>query len=104
MNDAPAGRGQTASAIRCREMQVATAFAIMSRMSDLQRAEVIAQHYLKHVAVAQNLLRIADLLRRGATPNEATATAVKYLVDRIRNDHAFDLGIELNWPSMEERR
>lgn len=107
-NDTPAGQSPalglssgSASQARHRQMEVAMAFDLMSRLSELQQAERIARHYLSHAASAQHLLKITELVRYGGELTDDTKAAIKYLADQIRNNHAHDLGIELSWPNTE---
>ena len=68
----------------------------MSKMTELQQADRIAQHYLRHMATAQHLLKTIELVRYGEVTDDVKAM-IKYQADQIRNNHAYELGIELAW-------
>lgn len=91
----------SASQINHHKYQVAIANDIMGRMNEIQQAERIARHYLSHAANAQALLRIFDITRYDRELTEETQAAIKYIAQQIRNNHAYDLGIELSWTNQQ---
>lgn len=60
------------------------------------QAETIARHYVSLAALATNLLRIIEAKRFGAT--EPVDALIADQIDIIKEAHARDFGIELEWP------
>ena len=65
------------------------------------QAEAIARHYLAHTNLALDLLNIIEVKRLAPTGAGTTSSddAIRYLVDEIKEGHARDLGIQLDWPN-----
>lgn len=100
--EAPQGvgtSGGSASQRRIRQMEVAIQHDRLSRASELAQIEAIALHYVAHFNTARDILEIVKLGRYSVPLDENASACVRMLADRIRNNHAHDLGIELSWPN-----
>lgn len=89
--------GYPASQIRHREMSMALARDIMSKCSELERAERIATHYARMSATAIHLCEIMKFVRYGREVTDDVRSCIQYLARELREHHAMDLGIELRW-------
>lgn len=62
------------------------------------QAEAIAKHYVSNATAALHLSKLIQSRREfGDSPELDSCIAL--LLDRIKDNHSADLGIELGWPS-----
>lgn len=87
---------KTASQAREELMRAEIARDVMFRSSRLQRAKRIAEHYVAHAMVAQQIVRLLDSLPCGEVDPE-TACMVERMVEDIKRNHLYDFGIMLDW-------
>jgi hypothetical protein len=94
----------TASQIQYRRYHIAERRATLRDHPEGQ-IEAIAKHYLYSVAAAKTLLKILEHLPycEPGSENERTAReCAKILADGLRESHAMDLGLELDWGKPDE--
>lgn len=67
----------------------------------LSQAEQIAHHYLSNLADARDLAEFVKA-RRYSTPEHLAKLdeVIAHLVRNMKNRHAHDLGIPLDWPPL----
>lgn len=73
---------------------------LMQRMSLTEQADRVAHHYLANCASARSLFEMTDcLLRFRMRPEQKPEVekAIEYIYEQIRAQHAYDLGLELEW-------
>jgi len=69
------------------------------------QAEAIARHYTACANIALDLLNIVEAKRHAPAGADTTSSddAIRYLVDKIKQGHAHDLGIQLDWPNAPDQ-
>lgn len=94
----PLGEAAGSAMTRHEMMDMMLKYRMLSEHPQAQ-AEAIARHYLAHTNLALDLLNIIEVKRLAPTGAGTTSSddAIRYLVDEIKQGHAHDLGIQLDW-------
>ena len=74
------------------------------KLNEVGQAKIIAKHYLSHVNVATDLLKACELYETACWTGSNTTelkNMIEYLADLIKQNHKYDLGIELKWNNNE---
>lgn len=99
--DSPRSCAASGSAmLRHEMMDMMLKYRMLSEHPKAQ-AEAIAKHYAAYANIALDLLNIVEAKRHAPTGADTTSSddAIRYLVDEIKQGHAHDLGIQLDWPN-----
>jgi len=89
----------TASEIRLRTSRMEIASDLMSQCLETQ-ARRVAKHYLSHILISQELLKAAEYMKQDPY-SEVARVLTQRLLQEIKDNHAYDFGIELEWRKRE---
>ena len=91
---------KTATNIRLETAQAEMVNEAMCR-DPIYQAEAIAKHYLSHVVIAKELMALLNLRERNrqssAVDMDSVDQLIQRLVDEIKRNHLYSLGIKLDW-------
>lgn len=85
----------SATQTRFRDIRVLDANDLMANCSELEQAERIAKHYMHLFVTAQHLNKIIELSKYSEITDD-TKSAIQYLLNQLKEYHAYELGIELS--------
>jgi hypothetical protein len=101
----PLGEADGSAMTRHEMMDMMLKYRMLSEHPKAQ-AEAIARHYAAYANIALDLLNIVEAKRHAPTGADTTSSddAIRYLVDEIKQGHAHDLGIQLDWSNAAGER
>ena len=87
---------ETASSITYERERIGVAYEKLSRFPS-EQAEAIARHYVAHAQISMQIIALVEARRHSASQDSFDA-AIDYCVQQIKQNHKYDLNIELKWP------
>jgi hypothetical protein len=87
------------STLRYRDAVRQRAYHQMSCIDPVERAEIIARHYLAHAQIAQNIICGITAMRQPGQEGKSRdlRSMILLLAEEIARDHSASLGIDLDY-------